>query len=80
LYFIIAFLGSPPFFPATMLLLKAGKKGGGREWREHAISLAARTGEHSSSTVDSTCPPFFPAFNNSIVAGKKGGVGRGNRL
>ena len=29
--FIIAFLGSPPFFPATMLLLKAGKKGGSEE-------------------------------------------------
>ena len=28
---LTAALHTPPFFPATMLLLKAGKKGGGRE-------------------------------------------------
>ena len=56
---LIAF---PPFFPATMLLLKAGKKGGTR-------SSIRNPSVYSLSPP----PPFFPAFNNSIVAGKKGG-------
>ena len=53
----------PPFFPATMLLLKAGKKGG-RRIRHYMLVPQVK---------EVSRPPFFPAFNNSIVAGKKGG-------
>ena len=78
-FLLMCILLSSPFFPATMLLLKAGKKGGGRgDYCWSSCNVETLTMERLLRPP----PPFFPAFPATMLllkAGKKGGEWRADR-
>ena len=80
--FIIAFLGSPPFFPATMLLLKAGKKGGTRSSiRNPSANSFQATGKIGYAWKQLlSLLPWIPSLlpgHYAIIKGREEGRGKG---
>ena len=69
---VSAWRSLPPFFPATMLLLKAGKKGGHVESTVDDECSPVRAAKLIACSLHS--PPFFPATMLLLKAGKKGGI------